>query len=260
MDCFRSLAVVIVLTGCGSAAITSPHQPYTAMLDHAGQLDVSARGGLMAINFMTAAAQVAYAPIDNLEIAANVDVDLANENANHTLHGGGGGAIGTFVRDDVLRAELLVGGNGGYAEGFAACNPDASCSGTETFGLSGPYGQAFLQGAIGFEIPYFEFAGGLRFFTNSVLVHAVGSARTDTTSWYTTGFVDPYLSMRVPIDWFRIELLMGWPVQLARSSEPVPGLLEGGMYPYVTLGIGVQLDTMASPIRGRDSYLAPATE
>lgn len=264
MDCFRARAVTIALalTGCGSAAITAPHQPYTAMLDHAGQLDISARGGVMATNLMTAAAQVAYAPIDNLEIAANVDVDGADEDT-HTLHVGGGAAIGAFARNDVFRAELLVGGNGGASQGSTFCPDGARC--TSTFRpstLSGPYGQAFVQGAIGFEIPYFELAGGLRFFTHSVLAHALGSG-IDTTTWYTRGFVDPYLMIRVPIDWFRIELLAGWPIALGGDAGPTTGpsaSFESTWYPYVTLGIGVQLDTMTSPIVGLDHALAPATQ
>jgi hypothetical protein len=253
------VVAVLALSGCSVSYITSPHQPYAALLDHAGQLDISARAGAIATNTMTGAVQAAYAPIDNLEIAGSVDVDVVDGDTSRTAHGGGGLAIGTFTRTDVLRAELLVGGNGGFAQGSGSNCADR-CMTTETFGLSGPYGQAFIQGAIGFEIPYFEFAGGLRFFSNSVQVHAVGSLGTDTTFWYTRGFVDPYLTMRVPIDWFRIELLAGWPVSLGGTEGALPGSVETGIYPYATLGVGVQLDTMSSPILGRDQYLAPATQ
>jgi hypothetical protein len=215
------------------------------MLDHAGQLDVVVRGGGITTNNMSVAAQAAYAPIDNLEVAVSLDGDFDQQRYNRTLHAGGGIAVGTFSRTDVLRLEAFVGVNGGYAEGYGTqCVHNAESCVSEDFDLSGPYVQAFVQGAVGFEVPYFEFAGGLRVEEQLTDVTALGDAGTRQRVTHQRVLLSPFLSVRVPVDIVRFEIMTGLPISLSGDRGPLPGTFEPGAYWYFVGGIAVQLDTV----------------
>lgn len=124
------------------------------------------------------AVQAAYAPIDHLTIAVSLDGDLYRTEREPTFHAGGGVAIGTFSRTDVLRLEAFAGLNVGYAEGYGeqeTWDPDPPT--IENYTLSGTYVQPFVQAAIGFEVPHFELAGGARLEAQLTDAPLVKSAR-----------------------------------------------------------------------------------
>lgn len=239
-----------MLSGCYTSHITAPHQPYAPLLDHAGQLDISARAGSMTTNGSTLAAQVAYAPVDHLVIAASFDADFDHEDEFYSeTHVGGGVAIGTFTRTDVLRLEAMIGMNGGHAEGSGfRCSadpdqPDEPCV-DERFFLSGPYVQPFLQGTVGFEVPFFELAGGLRLETQVTEVDAVGELGTRETSTHVRSLITPFLTIRIPVEFIRFEIMAGMPFSMNGNIGPLEGTTESSAYFYLVGGIGFQFDTI----------------
>jgi hypothetical protein len=240
---------LLFASGCYSANVSAPHQPYAPLLDHAGQLDVVARGGVMENNGTTLALQAAYAPVDHFSIAVSVDADVDRSDDERARHFGGGLAFGTFTRTEILRLEAMAGVGFGHAEGQAldCVVPDGSpCI---DYTLDGPYIQPFLQSLVGFEVPYFELAGGMRVFAQATTVAFVAS---DGSSGQGDGFervfIEPILTLRVPVDVVRFEVLAGLPIALGGDSGPLPGSAEPLTYFYITFGLGLQLDTMEPPL------------
>lgn len=254
-------AVVLLSVGCAHSYITAPHQPYAPLLDHAGQMDVSVRAGGITTNDMTLAVQAAYAPVDHFTIAAAFDGDL--DRTGGTFHAGGGLAVGTFTRTDVLRLEAFVGFNLGHAEGYGVqCeqedDPIASCM-TERFTLSGFYTQPFTQVAIGFELPFFELAGGARLEAQFTDVSGVGDLGTRTSSMHERVLLSPFLTVRVPIDVIRFEFMTGVPFTINGNEGPLPGTWEPAAYWYIVGGIGFQFDLLDSgPVEEGPHYAPPA--
>src|SRR5690349_3059670 len=92
-----ALCLLVVLTmNAGCSPFITPHQTYAPLLDHAGQLDVMARAaGAMAGDrgLLGAAAAVAYAPIDHLEILAGGDFLFSGPASRY----GGQVGVGVFA-------------------------------------------------------------------------------------------------------------------------------------------------------------------
>jgi hypothetical protein len=248
------VALASSLAGC-THYVTS-HQPFTPLLDHAGQLDVGVRAGFHAPSAASVGAHVAYAPIDHLEVLAAFDYVGAGPGDPDPWHVGGAAAVGTFVRHDVFRLEALAGSGFGYAEGTS----QASCAGTGPtmpcpdgdFALSGGYATPMVQVLVGFEVPYFELAAGMRldaFVAGVSIVRTRGTAPPASAhSTYTRLFVEPILTIRVPIEMVRIEITGGYPFSVAGDTEPDPRLSpEAPMPYYVVGGFAVQLDTEPRP-------------
>jgi hypothetical protein len=241
---FCSALLLSVAQGCAYTGFAGPHQPYTPLLDHAGQVDVSVRGGAGVESDAELAAQVAYAPIESLEIAANVDYagDFNQEGAEHV---GGGLAIGSFSRTDVLRVESFLGVDAGYGTGVSYDSSwPGSTSRLPSLRLTGPYVTPFAQVAIGLEVPYFEFAGGVR--VGALIADVLGSGNSgDLTQQGTLlrASIDTFITLRVPFDIFRVELMLGaayqppttWTDRYVQGDE---------LNPYARLGFGVQFDTL----------------
>lgn len=260
-SCFRTAAAFVavslpLLSGCFTSYITAPHQPYAPLLDHAGQLDVSFRGGGITTNNMSVAVQAAYAPIDHLEVAVSLDGDFDRTEENRTLHGGGGIAIGTFTRTDTLRVEALAGVNGGYAEGYGTqCVQNAMGCMSEDFDLTGLYVQPFVQAAVGFEIPYFELAGGARIEGHFVQVEALGEEGTRQSVTHERVLFSPFLTVRVPVDVVRFEFMTGLPIALTGADGPLEGTYEPDAYWYFVGGVAVQIDTAGpAPVEEAPPY------
>jgi hypothetical protein len=243
-----SLAFALTFT-TGCSYYTSGHQAYTPLLDHAGQVDIAARGGVTTMAEGVGNIQAAYAPIDNLEVAGSVEVASGPDNQ---LHAGGGVAVGTFARHDVLRLEALAGVEGGYGTGRETVETH-SFSGMpipdrmdHSWNLSGGYVSPLVQVAIGFEVPHFELAVGSRVRGTFAEVSAQWlSGLNAPTEKGNLAYlsVDPFVTLRVPFDIFRVELLMGGNIPLAGDlsaySEP---LAVANL--YTSLGFGVQFDTL----------------
>lgn len=241
--------------GCISTRYTATHQAYAPLLDHRGQLDIAVRAGAMEHTETTIAVQAAYAPIDNFEVAASVDIDPASSRGNDTHHYGGGIALGVFSDTDILRVEGLVGIHGGSAIGDGTnCESSTSpgiCPMTVvTYQLSGPYMQPFVQGMVGFELPYFEFAGGLRLFGFLSDVSTVGTDGTMVRNGYERIYLEPMATIRVPISIIRLEVMAGVPMTLTGDVGPIGvSATEAISQAYITGGIGIQFDTMGAPQR-----------
>lgn len=246
-----ALAVVAALygTGCYNARLVAAHQPYAPLLNRAGQLDIVARAGGMAQTDGSLTAQVAYSPVDQFEVLARADVDWDTPQ-NPTRHLGGGAAIGWYSPTDILRAEIIAGADGGSSVGDASrCATSAYtyCDTITNYALRASYVQPFVQGMVGFEIPYFELAGGLRFFGNVSWVDAIGSDGTSATSRYDRTYVEPILTLRIPFEVVRFEMLAGLPFQMLGADGPIANTSEQTTIPYVVAGFGVQLDTLGAP-------------
>lgn len=250
----RIAALALVSTasiGCISTRYMAAHQAYAPLLDHRGQLDIAVRAGAMEHTETTIAVQAAYAPVDNFEVAANVDIDPASSQDNTTQHFGGGIALGVFSDTDVLRLEGLLGINGGNAIGDGTnCPPGARCVSLVRFQLSGPYMQPFVQGMVGFELPFFEFAGGLRVFGFLSDVSTIATDGTSARHGFERAYIEPIATIRVPISIIRLEITGGVPMMLAGDVGPVGiDATEGFSQAYITGGIGIQFDTMGAPER-----------
>jgi hypothetical protein len=244
-------AALSLAAGCAPMSVLSgPHQPYAPMLDHAGQLDIVARGGGMADDFsqwtMTSAVQVAYAPIDHLEIAASADADLFDtDERNHTLHVGGGLAIGAFARAGYFRFEAFVGANAGWGAGFVPAEQrtmPAMPFGMRTGRVELSYQDAFVQAQIGGDFRYFEFVIGARYLLH---VGQGASILDGAPTQFTQGIAGPFGLVRVPVDVIHFEIMVGSPI-LVSGTPPLDGAPELGWWPFVVGGIGVQLDTLPS--------------
>ncbi len=240
--CAALAALVVVGTvGCTYSRYTAPHQPYTPLLDHEGQLDVAASGGVMEQTRSTGSARIAYSPVRYLSILGGYDGDFYRDAEENTEHHAGSLGIGTYVHARILRIEAaaVVGAGAATGDGYTSTS-----SGGTRYRLEGVYVQPTLQFAIGFEVPYFEFAGGVRFggsfgdvrFTStSSSTPSEGTAPHDTLLW------DHFVTIRVPIDVFRFEVTAGWAGTFYGSSYPVGQ--ETPSRAYLTAGIGFQFDT-----------------
>ncbi len=250
MQSFRIVALLLLVASfagaSGCAYFIPVHAPHTPLLDHAGQVDVSARAGVAVNQGGSYSVNAAYAPIDHLEIVAEGDFDFDGD----VRHYSGGFGVGTFVVDEVFRFEAIGGVNGGYARGFVGgsitCDPeDLSCTpmATIAYRLTGPYVQPYLQALVGFEVPYFELAGGIRFtgFFADVTTH---SDPTQNGA-YDRIYIEPLITIRWPIDIVRIELTTGLPIAIGGDYGPPPIFsFEPTANYYVVLGIGFQFDTI----------------
>lgn len=239
-----SAFVIFMMTGC--SYYIPVHAPHTPLLDHAGQVDVSARAGVALNQGGSYSVNAAYAPIDHLEVAGGIDVDFDED----VQHYGGGLAIGTFVRHDVLRLEVLAGANGGYSIGTGCFDCGISSSAANRrYRLEGAYVQPFAQAMIGFEVPYFEMAGGFRlsgFLSEPRSVPPEGAIDRPILEGYERMYIEPILTIRVPIEMVRIELTAGLPWQVAGDSGVGEGFhSEPGINFYLIAGLGVQFDTNA---------------
>lgn len=232
----------------GCAHYSTIHQPYTPLLDHQGQADVAIRGGVTDDISVIAAAQGAYSPVNNLVVAANVDVDVDTGSTGPNVRGGGGVAVGTYVNDRVLRAELLVGVNGGYGSGGAfhrcAISSAGSCT-SDRYALTGPYVSPFAQGMVGFEIPHFEFAGGLRLQGGFADIESRLVSGDTPPSMARQSLeqllLEPFVTLRFPMEFARFEITGGLPVTLAGDVE-LAGQRLSSVRGYVTFGVGFQFD------------------
>ncbi len=227
------------ISGCTS--FVTPHQVYAPLLDHAGQVDISVRGGPTVPGAVGASANVAYAPVDSLEIVAGGDFNFGTETRHYAGHVG----IGTFAREDVLRLEATAGVYGGYAEGFG----DGVVSGSTVFDryrLDGPYAMPYGQVLIGFESGRIELAGGVRAygFLSDV---TITPSRTVSRDGYERFYVEPVLTIRIPFDIVRVDLMTAFPINVAGVSDNSPADLAPETYDvmwYFAVGVGFQIDTV----------------
>ncbi len=241
-----------LLAACG-ATYTTAHQAYAPLLDHAGQLDIGARAGVHEPGgAVTAAANAAYAPIDHLEIVAGVD--YAGGEASGPTHIGGGVGIGTFARHDTLRLEARAGVEFGDASQADYGHWCTALSGpwcrSESWSLQGTYIAPMLQGMFGFEVRYFELAGGLRLQGRFDEMHVtrLDNGMPPVDVQYERLYAEPVIAIRVPLNFMRIELLAGLPVRVLGDTAPGADLpSEPDIQAYVAFGLGLQLDTVTPP-------------
>lgn len=245
----------------GCTSFITPHQVYAPLLDHAGQVDISARGGLGVPGAAGVSANVAYAPVDSFEIVAGADFNLGNE----ARHYAGQLAVGTFVREDVFRLEALAGTYAGYAEGFATGTCPGCSLGFASYRLEGPYLMPYGQVLIGFEGHRVEFAGGFRLYGSFADVtsspSAGGPPRVPPRGGYERMYVEPVVTLRINIDFVRVDLMTAVPINIAGASENAPLDLVAESYDvmwYFAVGVGFQIDTIEQPAAPEESYLEPA--
>lgn len=239
-----ALLVSLGLGGCTYSRYAAPHQPYTPLLDHEGQMDVAASAGVMEQMRSTASARIAYSPVRYLSIMGGYDGDLYRTSDDNTEHHAGSLGIGTYVHARVLRLEAAAVVGAGYATGDGYSSYlSGSPGGSAYYQMEGVYVQPTVQFALGFEIPYFEFAGGVR------LGGSFGDVRYTNTSAPASGtvphdtlLIDNFLTIRVPIDVFRFEVTGGWAGTFYGDNAPVGA--ETPSRAYLTAGIGFQFDTM----------------
>lgn len=236
--------------GCSPASVlTVPHQPYAALLDHPGQLDIVARGGVMDDGIrnpsMSAALQAAYAPVDHLEIAASADADLYDTGeSGRTLHGGGGLAIGVFAGTRNFRFEALLGGDAGWAAGVGERDiPSGAPFAPRRIDvpLESTYGDAFAQLMFGVGRRIFTWTLGARYVVHVAQARAASVGETTT---YAMGILDVFMTFRVALERARIELMLGIPGATS-GWPPLAGAAEIGWWPYALLGAAVDLDTVS---------------
>jgi hypothetical protein len=236
------LALAASGPGCAYSRFAAPHQAYTPLFDHEGQLDAVASAGGMSEMGSTLSGRIAYSPIRHLTLVGGYDGDFLRDATNLTAHHAGSLGIGTYVRHRVLRLEALAIAGVGYGWG------DSYISGftmpTEVYALEGVYVQAGGQFAIGLEIPYFEFAGGLRVMGQDAEVTStrLGSPTSAPVSYSRSAFLfDLFVTVRVPVDVVRFEVMLGQTVvadATSSSTDEVPLRL------YVTGGLAFQFDTV----------------
>ena len=196
----------------------------------------------------TLSAQVSYSPVERLEVAASVDADFYADEENRTQHIGGGFAIGGYAPTDVLRLEGLFGINGGWARGDGRSTVSCTtspCATPITFDLAAPYAMPFAQILVGFEVPYFELAGGARLFGVIMDVTANGTDGSSERTLYARAFMEPFVTIRVPLDIVRFEVTGGVPLAFATNTGLFQNAWENLGYAYVTAGIGFQIDTIS---------------
>lgn len=242
-------ALMAALVGCSTYAV--PHQPYTPLLNRAGQVDIQASGGAATGGAApTFAVQGAYAPIDHLEIVAGVDFDpVGNTSESETLHAAGELGIGTFVVDDpYMRAELIGGLGVGWGSGlFISPMSFTAMSGTTIFPdytVSGLYVRPFLQGSLVNVAGVFEWGGGIRLaYTWADLGFAPNDAEypQHTPGAFQQMHVDPYALTQLRFEYVTIQFLGG----LSFSS----GDVEVGptVNAFASLGVHVHFETEPEP-------------
>src|SRR5687767_5656427 len=98
-------ALVALPAAPGCTSLITPHQTYAPLLDHAGQLDVSVRGGAGVPGGAGIGLNLAYAPMDHFELVGGGDLNVGSV----TNHFAGHFGVGTFVHDDTFRLEAIVG-------------------------------------------------------------------------------------------------------------------------------------------------------
>lgn len=252
-------AALVLAPGCSVSSLVGAHQPLRPLLDHEGQLDVSVHGGLNSETTSSLGAQVAYAPTSGFEIAGALDADVADGEQYPNRHFGGGVAVGWFLDHETLRLEGFVGVNGGWGEGSSddtapVMTGGGSAAPRPTFRLESSYVQPFVQGMIGFEVPYFEMAGGGRLWGH--LAEVWGTPITGPENdGYERAFIEPMVTVRVPIDWFRIETTITFVVPIGGDYVPLPAAgWEDGYQYALTFGFGMQLDTIEPPQEAVPSY------
>jgi hypothetical protein len=244
--CFLVVSSIGALAATGCSAFVSPHHVYAPLLDHAGQVDISARGGPGIPGGAGVSVNAAYAPIDHLEIVGGADLNVGDETQHYAGHLG----IGTFVRDDVFRFELTAGSYAGYAEGLGNGYESGSSSIFYLYRITGPYVLPYGQVLLGFESGHFELAGGLRIMGSlaDIRIDALGSApeRALRTDGYERMYIEPVVTARIPFDFFRIDLMTGWPINPRGVGDQSPGDLspELDVMWYFAVGVGFQFDTI----------------
>jgi len=99
-------------------------------------------------------------------------------------------------------------------------------------------------------LPYFEFAGGIRFFGFLSDVVSHGSDGTTLRNGYERLYFEPMVTVRVPISFIRFEVIAALPMYVAGDGGPMgyEGT-ESFTQAYLAGGIGVQFDTMGTPQR-----------
>lgn len=244
----------------GCSAFVSPHHVYAPLLDHAGQVDISARAGAGVPGGAGVSLNAAYAPIDHLEIVGGADLNVGDETQHYAGHLG----IGTFVRDDVFRLELTAGSYAGYAEGIANGYESGSSTLFYLYRVSGPYALPYGQVLIGFESGHFELAGGLRLmgsFAQVGIDSYPGSGspeRSVRSDGYERMYIEPVITARIPFEFFRIDFMTGWPISPQGVGDNSPGDLspELDVMWYFAVGVGFQFDTIeqAPPPPPEDPY------
>lgn len=246
-----TLALVSLCAGCSFYGTAAP--TYAPLLDHAGQLDIAAHGGAHVPAGWTAGADIAYAPVDHLVITGGFD-RAGSDTVTHTF---GRAGVGTFVRDRVLRLEAIAGVNAGHATGvgipFCYSSGPTGC-GPPEMRFEGAYVSPWLQAFLGFEVPYFEFAGGLRVSYAWSDVRASNYTTTELVDYATYSLfqIEPVLTFRFPIDIFRFEISAGLPLGAGGMDIDYMGeqygLAESPAQVWVTGGIAFQLDTVDPPL------------
>lgn len=235
------VASVAALAGPGCAYYATSHAPYTPMLDHAGQADISVRTGASYPGGLPVAVNMAVAPVDGFEILANADFNLGSS----ARHYGGGLAIGTFVPTEVFRLEFIGGVNGGYSEGLAY-NLDSSSGTTvgRNYGLTGGYLQPFGQLLLGFELTHFLFAAGVRVqgFLSSVSAVEIDGPGSYATTGYERAYVEPVVTLQFPFDFVRVEVSSSLPIYVEGDAGPTPGAIDSTFQWYLAVGVGFQWD------------------
>lgn len=259
-----ALAIEISQTACST--FTSPQPHYAPLLDHAGQLDLQVRAhGAWAGEGMGGGANVgiAYAPIDHLVIVAGGDAFFGQYRARRYS---GQVGVGVFARDDVLRVEAIVGAFGGgmHGSGYVEDGRDL-----HRYRLDGRYVLPYAQLFVGWEREHFEMAFGARVSALLADVKATPSSGSPPLNDRRIGTeraqIEPSLTIRVPFDFFRIDLEVGATIWAGHDSaltdfETTDGdrmASEGFLYPYFAAGIGFQLDTVEPPPREVDTTPFP---
>lgn len=240
-----ALAALPLAPGCTS--LITPHQTYAPLLDHAGQLDVSVRGGAGVPGGAGVGLNLAYAPIDHLELVGGGDVNVGGDESHFAGHFG----VGTFVRDDLFRLEAIAGLYGGYAEGVAT---RFTASSTDGYSLGGRYLMPYAQVLAGYERGHFEIAGGFRAsgFVGDVELSPISPSPAHPTPQvgYERAYLEPLVTVRIPIDWFRIDFQSGFPIVLGGDVSPADLAPESEVMWYFAVGVGFQIDTIEhEPVR-----------
>lgn len=244
----RALSLAaITIAGCTN--YIAPHHVYAPLFDHAGQVDVNVRAGTGTSGGAGISANAGYAIVDSLEIVGGVDLNLGRDQARHY---GGHVGIGTFVREDVFRLEAIAGAYAGWAEGRGlGFGTGAMSTSSFPYQLSGGYAMPYAQGLIGFERGHFELAGGLRiwgFMSDVTITPESGSPpRGVSSDGYERLYVEPLLTVRFPIEIFRVDLQTGWPISAYGDVSPADLAPETEVMWYFAVGIGFQFDTIEQP-------------